>query len=450
MSFLWNLAFFVLAIAIIVPIHEFGHFIVARLCGVRVLRFSVGFGRPIFSWRKRPETTEWVLSAIPLGGYVKMLDEREAPVPAELLNEAFNRQSVGRRIAIVAAGPIANLILAVLIYWILLVAGVVEPRALLGVPAPETAAARAGFAEADQVLAVDRTPVASWVDFHWVLLKAVMGRHDLNVTVMDRDGRRHERMLNTDAVRFDSEKDDPVRQLGIVLYRPAVIGKLAPDGAAMKAGIQEGDRVVSIDGRPISNWNDLSAAVSAAPEREIELVVERNARRIVFHLTPRSVMEDGKQVGRIGVGGADTPEWREKMLIEVRHPPVQAVGLAVKQMRDMVGLSLQMMGRMLTGEVSAKNIGGPVAIAKASGGAAHMGIEPYLGFLAFISISIGILNLLPIPLLDGGHIMYYFLELLMRRPLSERSMEIGQQVGLALLAMLMAFAFFNDITRLFS
>ena len=450
MTFLWNLFAFVIAIGIIVPIHEFGHFIVARWCGVRVLRFSVGFGRPLARWQKRPESTEWVLSAIPLGGYVKMLDEREAPVPPEQLGESFNRKSVYRRIAIVAAGPIANLLLAIVIYWALLIHGIVEPRAILGMPAPGTPAAHAGFTEAEQVVAVDGKPVSSWVDLRWSLLKAAADHGSPTLSVVDGSGRKHERVLDTSVVHFDSDASDPTQQLGISLYRPAVIGDVASGGAAERSGMKKGDRILAVDGKFVGDWSDLAGAIAASPERELAFSVQRGSDRLELHVKPEAVEDKGKRIGRIGVMSGDLPGWREQMTVEVRHGPVQAVALAANRTWETIGLSLRMMGRMLTGEVSARNLSGPLTIADYAGRTARMGIEPYLEYLALISISIGILNLLPVPLLDGGHIMYYLAEILMRRPVSEHAMEIGQRVGFAVLAMLMAFAFFNDVSRLLS
>ncbi len=450
MTFLWNLFAFVIAIGVIVPIHEFGHFIVARACGVRVLRFSVGFGRPLLRWRKHPDATEWVLSAIPLGGYVKMLDEREAPVAPELLGESFNRKSVYRRIAIVAAGPIANLLLAIVLYWALLIHGVVEPRAILGMPAPGTAAARAGFTETEQIVAIDGKPVTSWVDLRWNLLRAAADRASPRLSTMDASGRQRERVLDTSGVQFDSEASDPTQQLGISLYRPAVIGEVVAGGAAARAGLMKGDRILAVGSTFVGGWGDLATAIAAAPGRELALSVQRDVARLDLRVTPDAVEERGKRIGRIGVASGDLPGWRERMAVEVRHGPVQAVVLASHRTWETIGLSLRMMGRMLTGEVSVKNISGPLTIADYAGRTARMGVEPYLEYLALISISIGILNLLPVPLLDGGHIMYYLAEILMRRPVSEHAMEIGQRVGFAVLAMLMAFAFFNDISRLLS
>ncbi len=450
MIMLWNLVAFVIAIGIIVPIHELGHYLVARWCGVGVLRFSVGFGRPILRWKKTPESTEWVLSAIPLGGYVKMLDEREAAVPAHQLSEAFNRKNVYQRIAIVAAGPIANLLLAILIYWVLLVHGVVEPRAILGMPAPGTAAANAGFAEAEQVVAIDGKPVVSWVDLRWNLLKAATEHQALTLSVIDEDGRRRERTLDTASVQFESDASDPTQQLGISLYRPAVIGEVALGGAADRSGLKKGDRILGVDGRPVADWGDLARTIAAAPERTLNFSIVRGGTRVTVDIKPDSVEDKGKRIGRIGVAAGELPGWRERMTMEVRHAPLQAFRQAANRTWETIGLSLRMMGRMITGEVSARNLSGPLTIADYAGRTARMGIEPYMEYLALISISIGILNLLPVPLLDGGHIMYYLAEILMRRPVSEHAMEIGQRVGFAVLAMLMAFAFFNDVSRLLS
>lgn len=452
MSILWYIGAFVLAIGVLVTVHEFGHFIVARLCGVKVLRFSLGFGRVLLRHQKRPGDTEWVLCAVPLGGYVRMLDEREAPVPESELALAFNRKSVWRRLAIVAAGPFANLLLAVLIYWVGFMHGVSELRPIVAQPSIESAAGRAGVRAGDEVLAVGDRLTRSWTDVRWALLRHLVDDHSVELKLRSAGGERIA-LLATTGLGDDLERADPLKDLGLLPFRPVVppvIGSVTDNGPAAKAGLRAGDRIEKIDGRALSNWEDLVRDVSASPGRALSVEVRRGEQRAEMRVVPEAHEEHGKSIGRIGVAVQSDGAWRERLLVELRYGPVEAFGRAVRQTWEMAGFSLKMLGRMVTGHVSLKNISGPVTIADYAGQSARIGVDAYVRFLALISISIAVLNLLPIPLLDGGHIMYYLAEILMRRPVSQKVMEIGQQIGFTLLASLMAFAFFNDITRLLS
>lgn len=444
---------FVVGLGLLILIHELGHYSVARWCNVKVLRFSVGFGRPLLKWRAGKDRTEWVLAVFPLGGYVKMLDEREGEVSEAERPRAFTQQSVWRRFAIVAAGPLANLLLAVLLYWVVFVGGVDELRSRVEVTEPQSVAAQAGFVSGDEIVQVGDVGVRTWQDWRWQLLKAVLDEPAIDVQVLTEDGRRLTRRLPLAGISIDEAKSDPVAQLGFRPYRPVippVVGEVVPDSAADRAGLRAGDRVVRIDRQDVSGWADLVQRVSAAPGREMQFEWLRDGAHMAGVLTPQSVEQDGRRIGRIGIMVAPLPEGRDALFVTIAHGPIEGLGKAIAQTWEMSTFSLAMIGRMITGDLSWKNLSGPVTIADYAGQSAQMGLDHYLRFLALISISLGVLNLLPIPVLDGGHLLYYVIEMLRGGPVPERVMEIGQQVGLALLVMLMAFAFYNDINRLIS
>ena len=453
MSILDYLLPFIVGLGLLILIHELGHYSVARWCNVKVLRFSVGFGRPLLKWRAGKDATEWVLAIFPLGGYVKMLDEREGDVPAAQRHRAFNTQPVGRRFAIVAAGPLANLLLAVGLYWVVFVGGVDELRARVQITAPDSIAAQAGFRDGDEIVAVGDEVVQSWQDWRWAVLKAVMDESSVEVTVDAADGGRVMRRLPLDAVVVDEAKNDPMAQLGLRPFQPPippVLGQIVSDAPAELAGLQSGDVVLQIDAVRIDDWVQLVEQVSAAPGVALRFAVRRDGQVIERMVTPREEIVAGKPVGRIGVGVQAPAGGRDAMFVRIAHPPFEALQRAVRQTWEMSTFSLAMIGRMITGDLSWKNLSGPVTIADYAGQSARMGLDHYLKFLALISISLGVLNLLPIPVLDGGHLLYYVIEMLRGGPVPDRVMEIGQQVGLALLVMLMAFAFYNDINRLVS
>ncbi len=442
---------FLLALGILIVVHEFGHYLVARLCGVRVLRFSLGFGKPLLVRRLGADQTEWVLSAFPLGGYVKMLDEREAPVAPAELHRAFNRQNVWRRIAIVAAGPLANFVLAVVLYWGLYAGGVEELRPRLGVPQAGSQAEKLGFQDGELVRAVDGEPVDSWQDFRWRLLDDALDKRVVSVETINQSREVAIRKLDLAGIDIDQSRQDVTTQLGLQLYRPklpAVLGNLSPGGAAQAAGLRTGDRVLRIGGRAVESWVDLVTIVRDAPEQMLEFEVLRDGQTAVFRVEPKAVDDKGRKVGRIGVAMADLEEQRDLLFVTVRYGLGDALAKGLAQTRDTATMSLSVMGRMLTGEVSVKNLSGPVTIADFAGQSARLGWAHYIKFLALISISLGVLNLLPVPVLDGGHLLYYVIEIIKGGPVSERIMEIGQQIGMALLAALMVFAFYNDINRL--
>lgn len=444
MTALTTVLAFVIALGVLIVIHEFGHYWVARRCGVRVLRFSVGFGRPL--WRRvyGADRTEWVIAAIPLGGYVRMLDERDPDNDPALLHDlsrAFNRQPVAKRIAIVLAGPAANLLLAVGLYWFLNVSGTLEPRAVLAQPAAETLAARAGLREGDQVVAIDGRVVRAYSDVRWKLLERAVDRSPVEMTVRGAGGA--ERAVRIDFAQLDPGEVDQTlfARIGLGLAEPqAVVRQLLPDEAAARAGLRVGDRFVRIDGQPMLRSRDVSSAVRAAPGRVLNVVIERAGEQLAFSLQPAPVEIEAETIGRIGVDFRD--------LIEVRYGPIESVGLAVERTWDTAIFSLRMLGKMVTGEASWKNLSGPVTIADYAGQTARVGMVAYLSFLALVSISLGVLNLLPIPMLDGGHLLYYLVEILKGSPPADWVVEWGQRAGIGLLVMLTALALYNDIARL--
>ncbi|MBW7900037.1 MAG: RIP metalloprotease RseP [Rhodocyclaceae bacterium] len=446
-------AAFIVVIGVLVVVHEYGHYAVARLCGVKVLRFSVGFGRPLWMKRFGPDGTEWAIGAFPLGGYVKMLDEREAPVAEDETHRAFNRQPVGRRMAIVAAGPAANFLLAILVYWAIFWHGTEELRPVLGAPPAATAAAAGGFAHGERILKVAGAPVQTWEDVRWQLLQRAAEGSEAQIEVIDERREIAVRRLDLGAIRDSGWEGDAFRQLGLTPYRPrlpAVIGKVAAGEAGARAGLQPGDLILAIDGEPVDWWSDVVRIVRAAPGKTLRADVRRGDEELSLTLTPELHEERGQRFGRLGISIHEPGQLRDDLTVVVAYGPAEALGRALRETWDKSVFSLVMLGKMLTGEVSWRNLSGPVTIADYAGQSAKLGVEYYLKFMALVSISLGVLNLLPIPILDGGHLMYYLAEIIKRGPVSERSMEIGQQVGLALLLMLMAFAFYNDITRLIS
>ncbi len=449
----WYLAAFALALGILVVVHELGHFLVAQASGVKILRFSVGFGKPLLSRRFGRDGTEWTLAAFPLGGYVRMLDEREGPVAPEELRRAFNRQPLGKRVLIVLAGPCANLLLAVLIYWLLFVHGTLELRPILATPTPATAAAVAGIQGGDTVRAVSGVPIRTMQDLRWEVTRRAVAQDPVELELIDQHGGITTRRLDTSSLDLNNLDGDFLKPLGLKLYRPpvkAIVGKVSPGSVAEAAGVRVGDEVVGVDDRSAANWEDVAKAIRGAPGRELRLSIRRGEQRLELRVIPSAVEERGETVGRIGIAVHDDGSAYAKIMTEVSYGPVAALGRAVQQTWETSVFSLRLIGRMVVGELSWRNLSGPVTIADYAGQSARMGLAAYLKFLALISISLGVLNLLPIPILDGGHLMYYLLEVIKGGPLSERTLEIGQQIGFGLLVLLMAFAFYNDINRLVS
>ena len=454
MNLLVTLAAFVVALGLLIVVHEFGHYLVARLCNVKVLRFSVGFGAPL--WRKAlgRDRTEWVIAAFPLGGYVKMVDEREGRVAPEDLPRAFNRQSVYRRFAIVVAGPVANFLLAILFYWVLFLHGLPGLKPTLGPVAPDTPAAAAGFQGGETIVKIADEPVATWQDARWLLLQQAVQKNRVRIEVRGAGGAIAWRELNLAGLSGEQLDSDFLRAVGFSYYRPPikpVIGEVVSGGAAARAGLRPGDEFVALDGRDITRWEEVVELVRSRPGQPFRADIEREGRLLPqIVLTPSSVVEGGREVGKIGAAPRIDPRVMEGLTAEVRFGPLESLARALHKTWDTSTFTLKMLGKMIVGEVSLKNLSGPITIADYAGQTAQSGWVAYLLFLALISISLGVLNLLPIPLLDGGHLMYYTVEIIKGSPVSERTIEIGQHVGVALLFTLMAFALYNDINRLIS
>ncbi|MDM4770946.1 RIP metalloprotease RseP [Solimonas sp. SE-A11] len=444
----WSIGGFILAIGILVAFHEFGHYWVARRCGVKVLRFSIGFGRRIWSRTSR-DGVEWTLSAIPLGGYVKMLDEREGPVPAELRGQAFNNATVGKRFLIVAAGPVFNFLLAIAFYWLVLMLGIQSIKPMIAAPAEKSAAALAGLREGEQVIEVDGEATPTWIDLRTELLDQALGGGILPLRVQAADGSQRSVQLDLGQVRVDPEY--VFADLGLEPYEPPippVVARLVPGGSAEAAGLKAGDHIVSLDGQPISDRKQMIAWLSARPEQVVKVGVHRGSETLELPAIVTRVEEGGRVIGRIGVEIAASPDLWQDLRAESRRGPLEAVPGAVEQTWRMSALTLKMLWRMVLGDVSVKNVSGPIQIAQVAGYSAQVGLVSFLSFLAVVSVSLGVLNLLPVPLLDGGHLLFYGIEAIKGSPLSERAQEAGQRVGLTFLVMLMGLAFYNDVMRL--
>ncbi len=445
---------FLIALAVLIVVHEYGHYLAAWICRVKVLRFSVGFGRPLVTWRLGADATEWVIAAIPFGGYVKMLDEREGPVEVHERARAFNRQSVGRRIFIVAAGPAFNLLFAIAVYTGLFLHGLPEARPVIAAPAAGSLAHAAGLRAGDTVRSIAGQKIETWQDLRWRVVQGALQRELLPIEVI---GERQEiEYLKLDLTSYPAAEfeGDALERIGLRLYRPAlepVFGTIVAGSPAERAGLRTGDRVRQAAGKPVATWDDLVQAVRERPEMPLRLAIERGAgERIDVEVVPDATSVDGKRIGRIGAAPRVPALHAERILVRIQYGPLEALVKSVEKTVDIALFSLKMLGKMLLGEVSWRHLSGPVTIADYAGQSAQMGWISYAIFLALISVSLAVLNLLPIPLLDGGHLMYYAVEIIKGSPLSERAIELGQRVGLALLLFMMAFAFYNDLNRLFS
>ncbi|MGI4811948.1 MAG: RIP metalloprotease RseP [Janthinobacterium lividum] len=455
MNVLFAVLGFVVALGILVVVHEFGHYSVARLAGVKVLRFSIGFGRPLFS-RRAANGTEWRVGWLPLGGYVKMLDERESetPLSAEELPHAFNRKSVGRRFAIVAAGPIANFLLAILLLSGIYAAGVTEPMAVIAPPAAGSAAARAGLVGGESIVAVRMadsnaddtvTPVRSWPDLRFKLLDAAFDQRDV-VLIAAAGNRRVDHPLHLAGADPGAPDQDFMDTLGLQTGGGQIyIAAVEAGSPAAASGLKTGDVIKTVDGRVVGDASALVALVRTHPGKLLRLGLLRDGQPLTLAMTPVTLGDPqaGHLSGRIGAAlGMHLPS------VEVRYGPLEALQLGARRTWDISIFSLRMFGRMLDGQASLRNLSGPVTIADYAGRSARMGLAPFISFLALVSISLGVLNLLPIPVLDGGHLLYYAVEAATGRPVSERWQAILQRAGLACILALSAVALFNDLTRL--
>lgn len=449
---LHTLLSFIVALGVLIAVHEFGHFWVARRLGVKVLRFSIGFGRPLLR-RVGHDGTEYVLAGIPLGGYVKMLDEREEAVDPAEAHLAFNRQVLWKRTAIVLAGPLFNLAFAILLYWGLLVVGETGSRALIGAVTPDSLAAEAGIQVGDELLQIGDRPTPTWEAAVFALMAESLDGEDLPVRVRDRDG--DEQRLVLSGPGLAALPDDPaiLTQIGLSPAQPPLpprIGTLVAGEAAEEAGLRPGDLILSVAGEPVATWDEWVKQVRDHPGQSLALRLARGDEELELDLTPRPVPGPSGEIGRVGAG-VEVPEaLLAEYRAEVRLGPLDAARVAVAKTLDMSWLMLKVMGRMLTGQASVENLSGPISIAESAGRSASHGVDYFIKFLAVVSISLGVLNLLPIPLLDGGHLLFYLVEAVKGSPLSESLQMLGQRIGVVLIAALMSLAFYVDLQRLFN
>ena len=453
LGLLQTLGAFILALGVLVTFHEYGHYWVARKFGVKILRFSIGFGKPLLTRRSGPDNTEFVLAAIPLGGYVKMLDEREGEVSAQESHRAFNRQPVLVRAAIVSAGPIANFLLAVLVYWLSFMAGVVGPKPLIGAVAPNGMADQAGLRVGDEIIGVNGQPTAIWDNVLHHAIDAILDRQTLALEVRSLD--HASRHVTLDFALFsidDVSRGDFFDKAGFVPVRtkvPAIIGKLVPGEAADEAGFVTGDRILMANDLPVADWIAWVELVRDRPGSALRVTVDRAGQTVELEVTPRSVSDAGRQIGRIGAEVAPPPAAAAPPTAIERYGPLAAAGRAVARTQEVTLTTLKFLRQMILGQASIDNLSGPLSIAQFAGASAKLGVSRFLEFLGLVSVSLAVLNLLPIPLLDGGHLIYYLIESVMRRPVPEAVQIYGQQIGMFLLLGLMGLAIYNDLMRIF-
>lgn len=445
-----TLVAFLVTLGVLIVVHEYGHFLAAYWCGVKVLRFAVGFGQPIYTRMFGEDRTEFVIAAFPLGGYVKMLDEREAPVLEAEKKRAFNRQSVWKRMTIVFAGPLANLLLAILLYWVLFMSGIPGMKPLLGEVPAGTPAAQASLKSGELITRINGIAVASWQDVRWALLEQSLKSNTVEIEAVTARDETYLHRLDLHMLSSSGFEGDMLDKLGLHLARPemqAHVGEILEGGAAQRDGLKVGDQIIAVDGAAIPDWEAFVQRVRMSAGKTLQLDIMRDGIALKLRVTPDSAQEGGQTVGKIGAAYRMQDAELQKYLVEVKYPPFAALTHAAGKTWDTSVFSLKMLGSMVVGSVSWKEVSGPVTIASIAGQTAHIGWKAFVGFLALVSISLGVLNLLPVPVLDGGHLMYYIVEILKGSPVSDHVMEIGQKVGLALLGLLMAIALYNDFNR---
>ncbi|MFT5218192.1 MAG: regulator of sigma E protease [Planctomycetota bacterium] len=454
MEVIYSVVAFIVAIGILVTIHEFGHFWVARRLGVKVLRFSVGFGKPLWSKTAGVDQTEYVIASIPLGGYVKMLDEREGDVAEQDLDRAFNRKSLWRRMAIVVAGPAFNFLFAIFAYYLIYLSGVTGIKPVLGEIANPSPAYTAGIQQGEVIVSVNNINTPSWQKAQFTLLEEAVGSDQLTIKLRGEDLQIREKIINIQSLNLLQEDQiNLLKSLGLSVWRPqglTVVDEVIAGGAGEAGGMLAGDKVVAVNGVKITSGDQWVKQIRNNPGLELVVKVMRQQSIIELIVTPREQVENGQSFGLVGVRSyTEIPEsLRREMRILEEYGPIEAFTESIDKTWRMSWLTLKVLGKLVTGEASVKNLSGPITIAKYAGVSARIGLESFLGFLAIISISLGVLNLLPVPMLDGGHLFYYFIELFKGSPVSEQTEIFGQKVGMVILFCLMSIAIFNDISRL--
>ena len=446
----FTLLAFIVALAVLISIHEFGHFWVARKLGVKVLRFSIGFGKPLWKKTGKIDGTEYVVAAIPLGGYVKMLDEREAPVDDAELDRAFNRQSLKVRSAIVFAGPLFNFLFAIFAYWLVFVIGDTGMKPIIGEVKANSPAAEAGLLPGDRITAIGGRQTATWENTVYALLASSIETDRVSMSVSDEQD--YPRSLQLDLSKIDPENTDVslLEQMGVTPFSPklpAIIGEVVVGEAADKAGLKKGDKITAVDREAVESWTAWVDIIRKNPEQSLQVSFQREATILETTLIPKTVKLGEETIGRIGAA-AEIPEgFIEKYQAKVTYGPLVAMKLSIEKTWDFSVLTLNVLGKILIGDASVNNLSGPITIAQTAGKTASVGFIYFVKFLAVVSISLGVLNLLPIPVLDGGHLFFFLLEAIKGSPLSEGFVEIGHRIGLALLLALMMLAFYVDISR---
>lgn len=443
---------FIIAIGVLVTFHEFGHFWVARKLGVKVLKFSVGFGRRLFSWQDKAGT-EYVIAMLPLGGYVKMLDEREGNVAEADLPHAFNRKPVWVRFSIVAAGPIFNFIFAIFAFWLMFMIGLTGTIPVVGEVQPQSIAAQSGLQVGDQILAVDSIETRTWASVFKQIMSRLGDTDYLHFDVKTASGDNKAVSLNLQNWAISREKPDLLDSLGIEAYHtpiPPVIYSVMPDEPAEKAGFLPGDEIVSVDGRPISNWSEFTEVIEKSPQQPISLVIKRQDSHKTIVFAPRmNIGANGKQIGFAGLK-VKVPELSDEYKWVERFDPWHAMIESFQKTGQFISVTLKLIGKMIVGDVGLYNLSGPITLAQGAGISVLIGFQQYLNYLALISISLGVLNLLPIPILDGGHLLYYVIEIFTGKPVSEKVQIFGYKLGMLLLIFLITVAFYNDLLRMFA
>lgn len=447
-DFFWNFASFVVALGVLVAVHEWGHFWVARRCGVKVERFSIGFGKAL--WKRKDKLgTEYVIAAIPLGGYVKMLDERVDQVSDADLPHAFNRQSVGKRIAIIAAGPAVNFLFAIVALYVMFLIGSQAVKPVVGEVMPDSIFAKANIEPGVVISKIGEHQVYDWQDVNLELMSAI-GRSVIDVAVDTQEGFSKTYSLDLSNWQFDPDKTSSISSLGIVPFRPSGTTKIAyveQDSPGFHAGLQTNDIIMGINGTPVQNWEQTVELIEQNPQQDVVIDVNRDGNWLSLNGTLGVRQTQDARVGFLGVSPFTEP-WPENYVFDRQYGPIDSLLKASSQTWRLITISVEMIGKLITGDVSVKNLSGPISIAQGAGASASVGIVAFLYFLALISVNLGIINLLPLPVLDGGHLLYYFIELFTGRPVSESVQEIGFKIGGVVLLLLMSVALFNDIVRL--